>query len=109
MAATDIDQTPEISLEEYAAEQALGVTIDVRERAEYAPAHVPGAVLVPMGSWPPASARSTVRPRPRHLRLGQPLEGDDRPAGRRGLRRRRRSPAAPAPGSSPAGPSGVGL
>lgn len=43
------DQTPEISLEAYAAEQARGVTIDVRERAEYAQAHVPGAVLVPMG------------------------------------------------------------
>ena len=43
------DQTPEISLEAYAAEQARGVIIDVRERAEYAQAHVPGAILVPMG------------------------------------------------------------
>jgi rhodanese-related sulfurtransferase len=43
------DQTPEISLEEYAAERDSGVTIDVRERAEYAAAHVPGAVLMPMG------------------------------------------------------------
>ena len=43
------DQTPEISLEAYAAERETGVTIDVRERAEYAQAHVPGAVLVPMG------------------------------------------------------------
>ena len=43
------DQTPQISLEAYAAERGTGVTIDVRERAEYAQAHVPGAVLMPMG------------------------------------------------------------
>lgn len=43
------DQTPEISLEAYAAERESGVTIDVRERAEFAQAHVPGAVPVPMG------------------------------------------------------------
>ena len=43
------DKTPEISVEQYAAEREAGVTIDVRERAEYAQAHVPGAVLVPMG------------------------------------------------------------
>lgn len=43
------DQTPEISLTAYAAERETGVTIDVREGAEYAQAHVPGAVLVPMG------------------------------------------------------------
>ena len=43
------DQTPEISLEAYAAERKTGVTIDVRERTEYAQAHVPGAVLMPMG------------------------------------------------------------
>ena len=42
-------QTPEISLEDYAAEREAGITIDVRERAEYAQAHVPGAVLMPMG------------------------------------------------------------
>ncbi len=41
--------TPEISIETYAAERETGVTIDVRERAEFAQAHVPGAVLVPMG------------------------------------------------------------
>jgi rhodanese-related sulfurtransferase len=41
-------QTPEISLEDYAAEREDGITIDVRERAEYAQAHVPGAVLLPM-------------------------------------------------------------
>jgi rhodanese-related sulfurtransferase len=42
-------QTPEISLEDYAAEREGGVTIDVRERGEFAQAHVPGAVHVPMG------------------------------------------------------------
>ena len=41
--------TPEISLEAYAAEREAGVTIDVRERGEFAQAHVPGAVLMPMG------------------------------------------------------------
>ena len=41
--------TPEISLEAYAAEREAGVTVDVRERAEYAQVHVPGAVLIPMG------------------------------------------------------------
>jgi rhodanese-related sulfurtransferase len=43
------DQTPEISLEDYVAERESGVTIDVRERAEYAQVHVPGSVLMPMG------------------------------------------------------------
>ncbi len=42
-------QTPEISLEAYAAERDAGVTVDVREQAEYTQGHVPGAVLVPMG------------------------------------------------------------
>ena len=46
------DQTPEISLERYAAERQAGVTVDVRERAEYAQGHVPGAVSVPMGQLP---------------------------------------------------------
>lgn len=41
--------TPEILLETYAAEREAGVTVDVRERAEYAQVHVPGAVLMPMG------------------------------------------------------------
>lgn len=41
--------TPEISIEAYAAERETGMTIDVRERAEYHQAHVPGAVPVPMG------------------------------------------------------------
>ena len=41
--------TPEISLEAFAAEREAGTTVDVREKGEYAQAHVPGAVLVPMG------------------------------------------------------------
>ena len=40
--------TPEITLEEFAAAHADGTTVDVRERGEYAQAHVPGALLVPM-------------------------------------------------------------
>lgn len=40
--------TPEITLEEFAAAQEDGTTVDVRERGEYAQGHVPGAVLVPM-------------------------------------------------------------
>ena len=43
------DTTPEISLEAYAAERETGLTVDVRERIEFAQGHVPGAVLVPMG------------------------------------------------------------
>ncbi|WP_310528409.1 rhodanese-like domain-containing protein [Nocardioides sp.] len=42
------EKTPEISLEDYATERETGVTIDVREQAEYAQAHVPGAILMPM-------------------------------------------------------------
>jgi rhodanese-related sulfurtransferase len=41
--------TPEITLEEFAAEREDGITVDVRERGEYAQGHVPGALLVPMG------------------------------------------------------------
>lgn len=41
--------TPEISLDDYADQREAGVTIDVREQAEFVQAHVPGAVLVPMG------------------------------------------------------------
>ncbi|MGZ4496751.1 MAG: rhodanese-like domain-containing protein [Nocardioides sp.] len=43
------DQTPEITIETFAAERDRGVTVDVRERAEYAESHVPGALLMPMG------------------------------------------------------------
>lgn len=42
-------QTPEISLEDFAAQHGDGTTVDVRERGEFAQGHVPGAVLVPMG------------------------------------------------------------
>jgi rhodanese-related sulfurtransferase len=41
--------TPEITLEEFAVEREDGITVDVRERGEYAQGHVPGARLVPMG------------------------------------------------------------
>ncbi|RYB96057.1 rhodanese-like domain-containing protein [Nocardioides glacieisoli] len=44
-----MSHTPEISIETYAAERDAGTTVDVREKAEYAQAHVPGAVLLPMG------------------------------------------------------------
>ncbi|MBL0747130.1 rhodanese-like domain-containing protein [Nocardioides baculatus] len=44
-----MSQTPEISVEDFAAEREAGTTVDVREKAEYAQAHVPGAVLLPMG------------------------------------------------------------
>lgn len=46
------DQTPEISLEAYAADRASGLTVDVRERGEYAEGHVPGAILIPMAHLP---------------------------------------------------------
>lgn len=41
--------TPEITLEIFAARRGEGVTVDVREKMEYAYGHVPGAVLIPMG------------------------------------------------------------
>ena len=41
--------TPEITVDEFAAEREDGITVDVRERGEYAQGHVPGALLVPMG------------------------------------------------------------
>ncbi len=44
-----MSQTPEISIEAFAAEREAGTTVDVREKGEYAQAHVPGAVLLPMG------------------------------------------------------------
>ena len=44
-----MSQTPEISIEAFAAEREAGITVDVREKGEYAQAHVPGAVLLPMG------------------------------------------------------------
>jgi len=42
------DPTPQVSLETFAARRDGGLTVDVRERAEYAEAHVPGAILMPM-------------------------------------------------------------
>ena len=41
--------TPEISVDQFAQQRHSGVTVDVRERVEYAQGHVPGAVLMPMG------------------------------------------------------------
>ncbi len=43
------DETPEIDIHTYAARRDDGVTVDVRERGEYADGHVPGARLIPMG------------------------------------------------------------
>lgn len=60
------DQTPEISLETYAAQRAAGVTVDVRERSEYAQAHVPGARLMPMGQLT-ARLGELDRQRPVHV------------------------------------------
>ena len=43
----------EVTLESFAAAHADGaVVIDVREPGEYVGAHVPGAVLMPMGQLP---------------------------------------------------------
>ncbi|MGA8248767.1 MAG: rhodanese-like domain-containing protein [Nocardioides sp.] len=42
-------RTPEISIDDYAAQRARGTTVDVRERMEFAYGHVPGAVWIPMG------------------------------------------------------------
>lgn len=44
-----IQQTPEETLEQYVETRAAGVTVDVRERMEYAYGHVPGALWIPMG------------------------------------------------------------
>jgi rhodanese-related sulfurtransferase len=43
---------PEIDIETFAASQDDGLTVDVREPMEYVQAHVPGAVLMPMGQLP---------------------------------------------------------
>ena len=43
-------QTPEVDVDQLAAALGAGASlVDVRERAEYAQAHVPGARLIPMG------------------------------------------------------------
>lgn len=44
-----IHMTPEVTLETYVATRNHGVTVDVRERTEYAYGHVPGALWIPMG------------------------------------------------------------
>ena len=102
------DQTPEISHRGRTPPSAQdGVTIDVRERARVRPG--PRARRGPRAHGParlPPRRDRPLRPRPRHLRLGQPLEGDDRPAGRRGLRRRVGRRRHPRPGSPPAAPWG---
>jgi rhodanese-related sulfurtransferase len=41
--------TPETDLESFAAKRDGATVVDVREPAEYAAGHVPGAVLMPMG------------------------------------------------------------
>lgn len=57
------EHTPEISVEAYAAERETGLTVDVRERGEYAAGHVPGAVLMPMGQLPTRLAELDRRSR----------------------------------------------
>ena len=44
-----IHMTPEVTLETYVATRNHGVTVDVRERTEYAYGHVPGDLWIPMG------------------------------------------------------------
>lgn len=58
--------TPEITIEEFAAAREDGTTVDVRERAEYAQVHVPGAVLMPMGQLA-ARLGELDRSRPIHV------------------------------------------
>jgi rhodanese-related sulfurtransferase len=46
-------ETPEVSIDQLAEAVRGGATIiDVREPGEYVVAHVPGAVLIPMGQLP---------------------------------------------------------
>ncbi len=40
--------TPEIDIEELSSSYGTGTLVDVRQPGEYAEAHVPGAVLMPM-------------------------------------------------------------
>ena len=44
-----MSSTPEIDIEQLAADLPSGAVVDVRERDEYAAGHVPGALLIPMG------------------------------------------------------------
>jgi len=43
------ERAPEIDIETFAASRDQHVVVDVREPMEYVDAHVPGAVLMPMG------------------------------------------------------------
>ena len=45
-------ETPEITIEAFAARRTRGVTIDVREPHEYVGGHVPGALLIPVSKLP---------------------------------------------------------
>lgn len=60
------DCTPQISLETFAARRDEALTLDVRERAEYAAGHVPGARLAPMSQLP-ARMSELDRSRPLHV------------------------------------------
>lgn len=42
------NNTPEIDIEGLSSSQSTGTLVDVRQPGEYAEAHVPGAVLMPM-------------------------------------------------------------
>ena len=55
--------TPEIDIESFAAARPTGTVVDVRERHEYAAAHVGGALLIPMGQLS-ARARELDSSRP---------------------------------------------
>lgn len=46
------NQTPEVDIETFDRQRSNGVVVDVRETAEHATGHVPGAQLIPMGHLP---------------------------------------------------------
>jgi rhodanese-related sulfurtransferase len=50
------DRTPTITVETLAARMGEGQLVDVREGMEYVQAHIPGALLVPMGQLPVRAA-----------------------------------------------------
>jgi len=60
------DCTPEISIEVYATQRAEGITVDVRERMEYAYGHVPGALWIPMSQLASRSGELDAR-KPVHV------------------------------------------
>lgn len=45
-------ETPEITIETFSTQRSNGITVDVRERHEYAEGHVPGARLIPVAELP---------------------------------------------------------